>query len=106
MATKISSSKTLSVFAFVFFTFCSVSFPYDFAGGTGEPNDPYQIETAAQLLQIGSDANLLDKCFILNNDIDLDPDVTGLPPFTQARIAPDTKFVPILLSRNTFLWNI
>jgi len=86
---KISSSKLLLVFAFVPFTFCSPSFSYDFAGGTGEPNDPYRIETAEQLLQIDSDPNLLDKFFILNNDIDLDPNVTGIPPFTQAPIAPD-----------------
>jgi len=67
----------------------SVCFAYDFAGGTGEPDDPYQIETAEQLLQISSDPNLLDKCFILKNNIDLDPNVTGIPPFTQAPIAPD-----------------
>lgn len=86
---KISSLKTCFVFTFILFTFCSLSFSYDFAGGTGEPNDPYQIETAAQLLQLGSDPNLLDKCFILNNDIDLDPDATGITPFTKAPIAPD-----------------
>ena len=44
-----------------------------FAGGTGEPNDPFQIETAQQLLTMGKDPNLLDKHFILNNDIDMDP---------------------------------
>lgn len=94
MAAKKPSLKTFFVFTSTLFTFCSVSFSYDFAGGTGEPNDPYQIETAEQLLQIGSDANLLDKCFILNNDIDLDPDVTGIPPFTQAPIAPDIGASP------------
>jgi len=73
----------------IFLLISSVCFAYDFAGGTGSPNDPYQIETAAQLLQIGSDANLLDKCYILINDINLAPDVTGIPPFTQATIAPD-----------------
>ena len=73
----------------IFLIIASACFAYDFAGGTGEPNDPYQIETAAQLLQLGSDPNLLDKCYILNNDIDLDPNVIGIPPFTQAPIAPD-----------------
>jgi hypothetical protein len=29
-----------------------------FAGGTGDPGDPYQIATAEQLISIGSDPNL------------------------------------------------
>ena len=38
-----------------------------FAGGTGEPNDPYQIATADQLISIGSDPNLLDKHYLYNS---------------------------------------
>ncbi|HCO94132.1 MAG TPA: hypothetical protein DIU00_09305, partial [Phycisphaerales bacterium] len=49
----------------------------EFAGGTGKPSDPYQIATAEQLVSIGSDANLLDKHFVLVNDIDLDPNLPG-----------------------------
>jgi hypothetical protein len=59
-----------------------------FAGGTGEPNDPYQIATAEQLLSIGSDPNLLDKHFVLLNDLDLDPNLPGGQVFTQAVIPP------------------
>lgn len=44
-----------------------------FAGGTGEPNNPFQIETVQQLLAMGKDPNLLDMHFVLNNDIDMDP---------------------------------
>jgi hypothetical protein len=62
----------------------------NFAGGTGEPNDPYRIATAEQLISIGSDPNLLDKHFVLVNDIDLDPNLPGGRVFTQAVIAPDT----------------
>jgi hypothetical protein len=40
-----------------------------FAGGTGQPNDPYQIATAGQLISLGSDPNLLDKHFVLVADI-------------------------------------
>ena len=40
---------------------------YGFAGGTGEPNDPYQIATVADLLAIGSDHDLLRKHFVLVN---------------------------------------
>ncbi len=62
---------------------------YEFAGGTGEPNDPYQIATAEQLISIGSDPNLLDKHFVLLNDLDLDPNLPGGQVFTRAVIAPD-----------------
>ena len=65
------------------------TYGYSFAGGTGEPNDPYQIATAEQLCSIGSDPNLLDKHFVLLNDIDLDPNLPGGQVFTQAVIAPD-----------------
>jgi len=60
-----------------------------FAGGTGEPNDPYRIATAEQLVAIGADPNLLDKSFVLVADIDLDPNLAGGRIFTQAVIAPD-----------------
>jgi len=65
-----------------------VSWGYSFAGGTGEPNDPYQIATAGQLISIGSDANLLSKHFVLVADIDLDPNLPGNPVFDKAAIAP------------------
>ena len=57
---------------------------YSFAGGTGEPGDPYQIATAEQLISIGSDPNLLNRHFALVADIDLDPN----KPFGEAAIAP------------------
>lgn len=61
----------------------------EFAGGTGEPNDPYQIATAEQLIAIGSDPNLLDKSFALVADIDLDPNLPGGRVFSDALIAQD-----------------
>ncbi|MEN6577719.1 MAG: GLUG motif-containing protein, partial [Phycisphaerales bacterium] len=73
---------------------------YDFAGGIGEPNDPFQIATAEQLCSIGSDPNLLDKHFVLLNDIDLDPNLPGGQVFTQAVIAPDTG-IPVGDSRES-----
>jgi hypothetical protein len=63
----------------------------DFAGGTGEPNDPYQIATAEQLISLGSDPNLLDRHYVLLNDLDLDPNLPGGRVFTRAVIAPDTN---------------
>ena len=64
----------------------------EFAGGTGELNEPYQISTAEQLISIGDDPNLLYKHFMLVNDIDLDPNLLGGQVFTQAIIAPNGKF--------------
>ncbi len=42
-----------------------------FAGGSGEPNDPYQIATAEQLVAMGEDPNGWDLHYQLVNDIDL-----------------------------------
>jgi hypothetical protein len=42
-----------------------------YGGGTGEPNDPYQIWDANHMQAIGADANDWDKHFILMADIDL-----------------------------------
>jgi len=53
----------------------------DFAGGTGEPDDPYQIATAEQLIALGQDPNLYDKHFVLTAEIDL-----GNVEFTNAVI--------------------
>ncbi len=64
---------------------------YGFAGGTGEPNNPYQIATAADLVSIGSDKALLNKCFALINDIDLDPSLPGGRVFDDALIGRDTN---------------
>ncbi|MHC4567738.1 MAG: GLUG motif-containing protein [Planctomycetota bacterium] len=49
----------------------SAAFSAEFAGGTGEAEDPYRITTAEQLVSIGSDATMMDKHFVLVNDIDL-----------------------------------
>jgi hypothetical protein len=47
-----------------------------FAGGTGEPNAPYQIATCEQLIALGNDPNLWDKHFVLTCDLDM----KGLDP--------------------------
>ena len=60
-----------------------------YAGGTGEPNDPYQIATAADLIALGNEPNDYDKHFILTADIDLDPNLPGRKVFDKAVIAPD-----------------
>ncbi len=82
--------RALKMKAVIFTVFCAVLplHAAEFAGGTGEPNDPYQIATAEQLCSIGSDPNLLDKHFILIADIDLDPNLPGGKVFDRAVIAP------------------
>ena len=66
-----------------------VAMAVPFAGGTGEPNDPYQIATVQQLIGIGQDPNLLSRHFVLVADIDLDPNLPGGRVFDDALIAPD-----------------
>jgi hypothetical protein len=56
-----------------------------YGGGSGEPNDPYQIATAADLIALGETPEDYDKHFILTADIDLAGHV-----FDKALIACDT----------------
>jgi hypothetical protein len=62
-----------------------------YSGGTGEPNDPYQIATAADLIALGETPADYDKHFILTADIDLDPNLPGRKVFDRAVIAPDVN---------------
>ncbi len=61
-----------------------------YSGGTGEPNNPYQIATAQDLIDLGNEPNDYDKHFILTADIDLDPNLPGGEVFDHALVAPDT----------------
>jgi len=62
-----------------------------YGGGTGEPNDPYQIATPGDLMLLGDSPDDYDKHFILTADIDLDPNLPGRRVFDRAVIAPDTN---------------
>jgi hypothetical protein len=68
-----------------------------YSGGTGEPNDPYQIATAADLIALGETPEDYDKHFILTADIDLDPNLPGRKVFDKAVIGPgwETPFVGV-----------
>ena len=72
-------------------TMCLLALPAHakYSGGTGEPNDPYQIATAADLIALGGTPEDYDKHFILTADIDLDPNLPGRKVFDKAVIAPD-----------------
>jgi hypothetical protein len=74
-----------------FFTFALDAVAHrKYAGGTGEPNDPYQIATAADLIALGETPEDYDKHFLLTADIDLDPNLPGRKVFDKAVIAPAT----------------
>ncbi|MBN1362495.1 MAG: PASTA domain-containing protein [Sedimentisphaerales bacterium] len=50
---------------------CAAAQEVEFAGGTGEPNDPYQIATVEQLLSINSSDDLLEKHYIMVRSLDM-----------------------------------
>jgi hypothetical protein len=81
---KGSIMKRLTIYLFI--VVCTVTAPVlGYSGGTGEPNDPYQIATAQDLIDLGNTPQDYDKHFILIADIDLSGQ-----SFTEALIAPDT----------------
>ncbi|MHC4500777.1 MAG: GLUG motif-containing protein, partial [Planctomycetota bacterium] len=57
-----------------------------YGGGTGEPNNPYQIADANDINEIGVHPNDWDKHFVMVNDINL----SGIV-YSRAVIAPDTN---------------
>lgn len=86
------SQKSIISFAALFFFLVPYAcLAIDFAGGTGDPNDPYQVATAEQLIGIGDDPNLYEEHFILINDLDLDPNLPGGQVFYKAVIAKNVK---------------
>jgi len=87
-----TSARISRVWGTIFLTIIisSLSFPAyaKYSGGTGEPNDPYQLATAEDLIQVGETPDDYDKHFILTADIDLDPSLPGRKVFDRAVIAP------------------
>ncbi len=66
-----------------------------YAGGTGEPNNPYQIATVEDLITLGKTPEDYDKHFILTADIDLDPNLPGRKVFDRAVIAPANAVIDL-----------
>lgn len=73
-----------------------------YSGGTGEPNDPYRIATAADLNDIGNYEDDWDKHFILVNDVNL-AEYTG----TQFKIIGNstTTFTGVFDGNYCNVWN-
>ena len=86
MSTEGHRTDEMIVSLILLSAFCTQTLAGTFAGGTGEPNNPYRIATAAQLTSIGSDPNLLNKHYELVADVDL----VGIS-FQHAPIAFDTN---------------
>ena len=59
-----------------------------YTGGTGDPNDPYQIATAEDLMELRSSVGDYDASFVLTEDIDLDPNLSERYLFKDAVVAP------------------
>ena len=79
-----STLRTIPVLIVV----CLLSLPVyaKYSGGTGEPNDPYQIATPADLMSLGETPADYDKHFVLTADIDLDPNLPSRKVFDRAVI--------------------
>ncbi len=79
-------------FSLITLTIFLISMPAyaKYSGGRGEPNDPYQIATAEDLMLLGESPEDNGKHLILTADIDLDPDLPGRKVFDRAVIGPYT----------------
>ncbi len=81
--------------AWIWETETGVDADIKYGGGTGEPDGPYQIATAEDLILLGETPEDYDKHFILTADIDLDPNLPGRKVFDRAVIAPDINDVEL-----------
>jgi hypothetical protein len=72
-----------------------------YSGGTGEPNDPYQLATAADLIALGETPEDYGRCFVLTADIDLDPNLPGRKVFSRA-VIPNEKDPTSLYQADSF----
>lgn len=73
--------KKLSTVALILFLSPNL---WAYSGGTGTPEDPFQIATTQGLIDLGQTPDDYDKSFVLTADIDLQ-DFS----FIRAVIAPD-----------------
>ncbi|MHC4254839.1 MAG: GLUG motif-containing protein [Planctomycetota bacterium] len=82
------AKKTVILSIIISFLLLTSSTFAKYSGGTGEPNNPFQIATPNDLNDIGNHPNDWDKHFILINDINM-VEYT----YTTAVIAPDINDV-------------
>jgi hypothetical protein len=70
-------NRSILVLAIVVLLWIGTGTDARYSGGTGEPNDPYQIATAEDLNDIGNHQEDWDKHFVLVNDVNL-AEYTGM----------------------------
>jgi hypothetical protein len=89
--------KAWCLYVAIFSIIASSALAAEFAGGTGEPNDPYQIASAEDLMLLGESPEDYDKHFILTADIDLNPNLPGRKVFDKTVIgaAWETPFAGV-----------
>lgn len=61
----------ISLFIFITVLFISIPTHAQYSGGTGEPNDPYQIAEPNDWVELMNTSTDWDKNFIMTNDIDV-----------------------------------
>ncbi|HQG49526.1 MAG TPA: hypothetical protein PK373_10595, partial [Sedimentisphaerales bacterium] len=108
--------RMISVLISVFLAVSASTAQY--SGGTGDPNDPYQIATAVDLIALGERPQDYDKHFVLTADIDLDPNLPGGKVFDKAVIGAAesptasegsnraTPFTGVFDGRGHVIWNL
>jgi len=69
---------------------CLTSLASAYSGGSGTPEDPFEIASVQDLIDLGNEPNDYDKHFVLVADIDMDPNLPEGKVFDRAVIAPDT----------------
>ena len=74
-----------------------------YSGGTGEPNNPYQIATAEDLNDIGNHHEDFNKCFLVVADIDL-ADYTGTQ-FNRIGTDWNNAFTGVFDGNDHKVWN-
>ncbi|GEM_PF-535483 len=79
------------IFAILVIVLFSIPSLAKYSGGTGDPNTPYEIANATDLMTLANDTNDYNKCFIMISDIDLDPNLPGNQVFRKAVIGRDVN---------------
>jgi hypothetical protein len=75
------------IFVFAAMAIVAGCAPSKYSGGTGEPNNPYIIATAEDLLAFAADLNDYSAYVLITADIDLAPNLPGRKVFTCAVIS-------------------
>lgn len=90
MTTSLRPRCPLAVFVILILWLGATTCAYEFSGGSGTSDDPYQIADVNDLAAIGSLPALLKKHYVLVADLDLDPNLPGMPTFDETVITVDT----------------